>query len=195
MRIPSIKSAKMLAVIALHAFACTGSNAADPRATQLTYEPWAKVCIRGALCSVGTGARGKCHPSGGGFAVNIPESGDWSLFVALGARGLEGDISVQIDQGDRITIPAGPCYASGCIGKLDIDGQLVDRLKRSQRITIEATGTSHRKLSLSFPLAGFAQAFDGPGTEPKVIEEIVSSKEMKERLAKAEEDKPPPCEE
>jgi invasion protein IalB len=192
------RSFALLLLITALAINSLEAAASDPRATQLTYGPWMKVCIAGAHCVVGTETRGKCNPSGGSVAILIPQEQPWGLSVALGTRGLEGEISVLIDQGDRITIPAGPCYASGCMGKLDIDDQFVERLKRSQKITIEATDTSGQKLSLSFSLAGFAQAFDGPGTEPKVKEVIITSKEMKERLEKEEEEaeknKPSWCE-
>jgi invasion protein IalB len=136
------------------------------------------------------GARGACVPSGGAVVVHTAKGKATSLGVNFGAsRTLEGDIRVQIDQGDPIMFPPGPCYAAGCTGKLDIDDQFVERLKHSQKITIEATDASHRKLSFSFPLGGFAETFDGPGTEPSVYEEIVSEEKMKERMQREEEQK------
>ena len=41
------------------------ANAADPRAAELTYEPWTKTCLTEASCFVAAAARGQCAPSGG----------------------------------------------------------------------------------------------------------------------------------
>ncbi len=198
MTISSVKRVIMPALIALHLLACpTDSQAADdPRALQLTFQPWSKVCLSGSLCFVGVAARGTCVPSGGGLAIQTAEGKPAKLSAFVGTqRTLEGDIRVQIDQDPPVFVSAPNCYASGCNGTLKIKDDLVERMKRSSILTIEATTTAHRRISLSFPLADFTRAYDGPGTEPKVVEVIGLSKEMKERLAEAEANKPPPCDE
>src|SRR5258708_5106580 len=137
----------------------------DPRAMQLTYEPWTKICLGNSNCFVATAARGKCDPSGGGFSINVLNGKNMSLSARLMTRRtLEGPISIQIDQGDPISIPSPECQGLGCGGKFDIDSGFIERLKRAQTITIEGMITAHQKLSLSFSLADFAQAYDGPGT-------------------------------
>lgn len=195
MTIPSIKCAIMPALIALHLACPNGSKAADdPRALQLTFEPWSKFCIGHSDCFVGADARGACAPSGGAVVVHTANGKAASLAVNFGTRhALEGDIGVHVDQGQPILIPRRECYPVGCRGEFDIDDDFVERLKRSNAITIEATTTAHRRLTLSFPLADFARAFDGPGTDPKVFEEIGMSEEMKERFKRAEQEKPPEC--
>jgi invasion protein IalB len=159
----------------------------DPRAAQLTYESWFKVCIDNSYCTVGAGARGTCYPSGGALSIGMPDGKSANLYANLGTRALEGGISVQIDQGDPIMIPHPECFANGCGGKVEIDSAFIERLKRSQTITIEATTTAHQKISLSLSLAGFAKAYDGPGTEPKVYE-IVTSEKSKELMQREEEE-------
>jgi invasion protein IalB len=193
---PSIKCTIMLALIALHLLACStdGQAADDPRASQLTFEPWNKVCLGNSDCFVGTGATGTCVPSGGAVVIHTVNGKVVSLGVNFGTRRvLEGDISVQVDQGQPTLIPHRECYPVSCGGEFNVDGDFVERLKRSKTITIEATTTTHRRITLSFPLAGLVPAYDGPGTEPKVIEEIMTSDEMKERLKRAEREKPPEC--
>jgi invasion protein IalB len=162
----------------------------DPRAAQLTYESWFKVCIDNSYCTVGAGARGTCYPSGGVLSIAMPDGKSANLYANLGARALEGGISVQIDQGDPILIPHLECYASGCGGKVEIDSAFIERLKRSQMVTIEATTAAHQKISLSLSLAGFAKAYDGPRTEPKMREEILTDEKWKELMQREEEEKP-----
>jgi invasion protein IalB len=187
-----------IALIALLSFSClTGSRAADdPRASQLTFQPWSKTCLGRSDCFVGSDVRGACVPSGGGVVIHTVNGRAKGLSAFVGTKlTLDGNIRVQIDQDQPVFVPAPNCYASGCNGNLEIGDEFVERMKRSSDIAIEATTTAHRKITLSFSLAGFAESFDGPGTEPKVIEVIGLSKEMKERLEKAEREKPPSCKE
>ena len=95
-----------------------------------------------------------------------------SLAVNFGTgRKIEGDISVQLDQDEPVHVPVAACSSVGCRGKIDIDDDFVERLKRSSAVTIEATTTAHQRLMLSFPLADFARAYDGPPIEPRAFEE------------------------
>jgi invasion protein IalB len=165
------------------------AEATDPRATQLTYEPWTKICITGSYCIVGAGAQGACYPSGGVLYIAMPDEKSANLSASLGTRALEGGISVQIDQGDPILIPRLECFANGCGGRVEIDSAVIENLKRSQTVTIQATAPAHQKISVSLSLAGFANAYDGPGTEPKVLEETVSSEKMKELMQREEEER------
>ncbi len=162
--------------------------AADPRAAQLTYEPWAKSCI-GTICFVGSGVRGACHPSGGGLLVFVDDKGlGLSAYLAT-KRPLQSAVSIRIDQGNPVVISDPKCVATSCGGKFAIDREFVERLKRSQTVAVEATGADHAKIGISLSLAGFAEAFDGPGTEPKAHEEIVSKEKMKEMMERAEAEK------
>jgi invasion protein IalB len=187
-----------LTIAACAAFVTRAVEAAgDPRATQLTYEPWNKICLKRADgkadCWVSADARGACHPSGGGISVTVLDEKSASLFAALGTKQvLEGAISVQIDQGDPILIPHPECTGFFCRGTFDIDSGFIERLKSGRTITLEATNSAHQKIRLSFSLADFAKAYDGPGEEPKVkvIEE--TSEKMKELMEQAEKEK---CEE
>jgi invasion protein IalB len=179
----------LFSLIATYAVVGTGVvEADDPRAMQLTYESWSKVCL--GNCFVGAGARGACVPSGGGVVIVVPDGKSASLSVNFGTkRKLDSAMSVQIDQGASIPLPNPACDRFGCRAKFEIDGGFIERLKRAQTITITATDAAHQKTSLAFPLADFARAYDGPGTEPKAREEILSSEQMKELMQRAEEEK------
>jgi invasion protein IalB len=171
--------------------------ASDPRATQLTYQPWAKICVNrpdgNSDCFISAGAKGACQPSGGGIAVTIRDGRQRSLAVNLVTkRLLDGTLAVRIDQGTPIPISDPNCAELGCRGKLDIDPGFIEGLKHSRTISIEAMTRDHQGISLPFPLAGFAETFDGPaGGPPKVAE--MTSDQLQERLKHSAN--PPPCEE
>ena len=171
--------------------------ASDPRAAQLTYQPWAKICVNrpdgNSDCFTSSGAKGACQPSGGGIAVWIRDGKQQSLSINLVTkRLLDGTLAVRIDQGTAISVPDPNCADLGCRGKLDIDSVFIEGLKHSRTISIEVMTRDHQAVSLAFPLAGFTEAFDGPaGGPPKVAE--MTSDELKERLTRTAN--PPPCEE
>jgi invasion protein IalB len=185
MAIPSIKSAIIPASIVLLAFSPVSVSRAadDPRASQLTFEPWSKLCV-GTRCFVGLGAKGACVPSGGRFSVETVKGKVARLVVNFNfgtRRKLEADISVQVDQDQPIHIPIRGYYRFGGRGELDIDDDFVELLKRSNSVTMEATTTDHERLTLSFSLADFAQAYDGPAIETPVLE--LTQEEIRQRAA------------
>lgn len=170
--------------------------ASDPRAAQLTYQPWAKICVNrpdgNSDCFTSSGAKGACQPSGGGIAVWIRDGKQRSLSINLVTkRILDGTLVVRSDQGVPIPVPDPNCGELGCRGKLDVDTAFIEGLKHSHTISVEAMTRDHQAVSLAFPLAGFAEAFDGPaGGPPKAAE--VTGGELQERLKRAAN--PPPCE-
>jgi invasion protein IalB len=170
------RTAVLFTAITALVIGCGAVQAGDPRALQLSYDPWTKLCFKRADgnsdCFISAAARGACHPSGGGLSISIRDEKILSLLANFGTKHtLEGGISLQIDQEAPIVIAHPECFGLGCRGKLDIDSRFIERLKRSQRITLEATDATHQRLSLSFSLADFAKAYDGPADEPKVFEE------------------------
>jgi invasion protein IalB len=171
--------------------------ASDPRATQLTYQPWTKICVNrpdgNSDCFISSGAKGACQPSGGGIAVWIRDGKQQSLSINLVTkRPLDGTLAVRIEQGAPIAIPDPNCGELGCRGKLDIDTDFIEGLKHSRTISIEAMTRDHQAVSLAFPLAGFIEAFDGPAGGPPKIPEVTDD-ELKQRLKRTVN--PPPCEE
>jgi invasion protein IalB len=183
-------------IVTCGAWRASAAEAAnDPRATQLSYQPWAKICVNrpdgNSDCFTSSGAKGACQPSGGGIAVWIRDGKQRSLSINLVTkRMLDGTLAVRIDQGTAISIPDPNCAELGCRGKLDIDTDFIEGLKHSRTISIEAMTRDRQALSLAFPLAGFAEAFDGSaGGPPKVAE--MTSDELKARLKRTEN--PTPC--
>jgi invasion protein IalB len=167
------------------AFPGSAAEAADPRAIQLTYEPWSKTCIA-ETCFVSAGVRGACAPSGGSVGIVVQDGKSASVSAYFATKRMpQGAVSVQVDQDAPIPISNPRCHGSSCGGKIEIDTGFIERLKRSQTVTIEAK--IDQSISFSFPLAGFAQAYDRPGTEPRVHEDILSTEEMEELMKRSEE--------
>ena len=195
MKCAPVLSAMIAACVAWAAGAAEAAS--DPRALQLTYQPWAKTCVNrpdgNSDCFISSGAKGACQPSGGGIAVWIRDGKQRSLSINLVTRRvLDGTLAVRIDQGTPMPIPDPNCAELGCRGKLDIDTAFIEGLKHSRTISVEAMTRDRQAVSLAFPLAGFTEAFDGPaGGPPKVAE--MTSDELKARLKRTEN--PPPCEE
>jgi invasion protein IalB len=186
-----VNRALLLVAISL-VLSSSAAEAADPRAMQLTYEPWAKVCLQKSDCFIAAGSRGTCFPSGGMIAVNVASGKSASLSVTLATRRkLEGAIRLQIDQEPPILIPYVQCYPTGCSGKLEIDDRLIEQLQASRVIRVETT--SQPTMNLSFSLTGFADAYNGPGSEPKAYEKILTREQMNERIKQSEERRPPEC--
>jgi Invasion associated locus B (IalB) protein len=48
---------------------------------------------------------------------------------------------------------------------------VIDKLKNGQRLVIQGVNGAGQPISLVVPLADFAKAYDGPLTDPKVVEE------------------------
>ncbi|MBR0757371.1 invasion associated locus B family protein [Bradyrhizobium jicamae] len=165
------------------------SHAADPRAAELTYQPWIKHCITETNCFVGIEAKGQCAPSGGFITLALQSNKRAVLSANVGTRTmLDGPISIQIDQDAPIKITNQHCHANGCGGTFALDSDMFDRLASAQNITMQATSLTGQKFSFSFSMTGFANAYHGPGIEPKVVEE--TQQKLQER---AEKQPPPPA--
>lgn len=171
------------------------SHAAESHAAELTFQPWTKFCLTQSNCYITTSANGKCTPSGGAISLSLQNGSRGILTANLAMRTLlEGPISLRIDQDEPLKISNPHCYASGCAGTLEADGAMIERLKRSQSITMEATSMAGEKLSIAFPLADFAKAYDGSGRPlPKTTEQALA--ELREMQQQAKKDPPlPACE-
>jgi invasion protein IalB len=94
----------------------------------------------------------------------------------------ERGAGLAIDQAEPILRPFAVCYLNGCMADYEAGPELVDRLKHGQTITLSAINRDNAAIRLTLPLAGFAEAYDGPPTEPKVFEE--QPKKLQEELAR-----------
>ncbi|WP_050423603.1 invasion associated locus B family protein [Bradyrhizobium tropiciagri] len=178
------------------------AGAAAGEQAGLTYLPWAKFCL-GDACFVGRDGRLKIENIDCGPVVSatlIARTGDTrkTLRVTLPTRvKVERGVRIILDQGQAIERPYTSCFASGCIADYDAGPELVDQLKQGHTLALQVIDKANSPISLIVPLAGFADAYDGPAQETKVIEEVLSKEEMQERSVRAkraEEERKARCE-
>ncbi|MDH2380648.1 invasion associated locus B family protein [Bradyrhizobium sp. CER78] len=176
------------------------AGAATGEQSGLTYSPWAKVCL-GDACFVGRDGRLKIESVDCGPVVSatlIARTGNTrkTLRVILPTRvKVERGVRIILDQAQAIERPFTSCFASGCFADYDAGPDLVDQLKQGHTLALEAIDKANSPISLIVPLAGFADAYDGPPQETTVIE--LSKEEMQatsEEEKRAEEERRARCE-
>ena len=75
---------------------------------------------------------------------------------------------------------------TGCVADYEVTADIVNQLKKSQQISIQAIGINGQPFTVPLPLAEFAKAYDGPPTDPKVIEE--QQKKLEDEFQKKREE-------
>ncbi len=167
--------------------------AAAPPQPQLMYSPWLKVCGKGAetnnkeVCVVTKDGRLE-----NGMPVAIvqlfePEGEPKVLRVTvpLGMQLAHGT-RMMIDQGTPAQQPYKICFPVGCMSDYPVTDDMIAKMKKGQTITLQAINMQGTPISLPLPLADFAKAYDGPPTDPKVVEE--QQRKLQEELQKKAEE-------
>lgn len=90
-----------------------------------------------------------------------------------------------VDEGNPMNRPYVMCLRNGCISDYDADPDLVGKLKGGHSLTVQAINALGQPVSLSLALTDFAQAYRGPPTGLKVLEEH-RNKQNEELRKKAE---------
>jgi invasion protein IalB len=142
----------------------------------LNYSPWTKFC---SMQGQGAGAAKVCFT---GREV-LTETGESIVAAALiepaGAPNrifrITLPVPLQLGYGTRLVVDQGPplrapyftCSTNSCISDYEGTATLIERLKRGQTLSVEAVDLGGNPMSFPIPLADFAQAVDGPPTDPK----------------------------
>jgi len=72
------------------------------------------------------------------------------------------------------------CFTNGCMADYVADAEMIGRMKKGQGLVIQAINSTGQPISLAMPLTDFANAYDGPPTDPTVFEE--QQKKLQEEL-------------
>jgi invasion protein IalB len=147
--------------------------------------PWVKFCF-GQTCFTGADIRTECEVVVA--AVLIEQSGEAkkTLRITLPTHvKQERGISFVIDQTAQILRPLDRCYPSGCLASYEAGPELVDQLKHGQTLAVTAVDGDNSAIHRILPLAGFAEAYDGPPVQPKAFEEQTGAlqRELEARAA------------
>jgi invasion protein IalB len=166
------------------AFAAEPSPTPATETQQFLYSPWTKSCGKGnapdakEVCFTGKDARTEAGQPVAAAALIEPEGGSRKLFrVTLPSP-------LQVQYGTRIMMDKEPaissafftCFANGCVADYEATPELVGKLKTGQMLTIVAINVAGKAVSFPLPLVdslsgnSFAGAYEGPPTDPKVVE-------------------------
>jgi invasion protein IalB len=160
---------------------------------QLMYSPWIKVCGKGPE----TNNKQVCVLTKDGRLENGMPVAVVQLFepegepkvlrvtVPLGMQ-LQHGTRMIIDQGQPAQEPYKICFPVGCMSDYPVTDDMIARMKKGQQIVLQAINMQGTPISLPLPLNDFAKAYDGPPTDPKVVEE--QQRKLQEELQKKAEE-------
>jgi invasion protein IalB len=168
-------------------------QAAEAAPPQLMYSPWLKVCGKGQetnnkqVCVITKDGRLE-----NGMPVAIVqlfepegEAKVLRITVPLGMQLSHGTRMI-IDQGQPAQEPYKICFPVGCMADYPVTDDMIAKMKKGQQITLQAINMQGTPISLPMPLTDFAKAYDGPATDPKVVEE--QQRKLQEELQKKAEE-------
>jgi invasion protein IalB len=154
-------------------------SAGAPDVPPLTYSPWTKVCLKGQeanaqqVCFTGKEGRIDTGMLVIGAVLIEPEGATAKtlrITLPLGMQLPQGTRAI-VDQGQPMTAPYMICFPNGCMADYEASGELIGKLKKGQSLVVQGINSQGQAVSLPLPLPDFAKAYDGPPTDPKVLEE------------------------
>ena len=158
----------------------------------LIYSQWVKFCLNEqggkSVCFTGKDARIETGMMIASAALIEPQGEPKKLLrinVPLAMK-IEHGTRIIIDQTSPRTAPYVACFVTGCVADYEINVDTINQMKKSQQLSIQAIGINGQPFTVPLPLAEFAKAYDGPPTDPKVIEE--QQKRVEEEFQKKREE-------
>lgn len=152
---------------------------------QLISSPWTRYCAKG-LTEQSSDIKTKevCFTASDGhlksgqklvIALLIEPVGDDTkllrVTLPLGVALVPG-ARIVIDEKEAMTAPYVVCLPkNGCVADYKADADLIAKLKKGQSLAIQAFDKG-RPISFTLPLAGFANAYDGPASDPTGLNEL-----------------------
>ena len=121
-------------------------------------------------------------------AITVQESKEKKkLLVAVPTTMLiRPGMQVKIDGASEKAVTYTICVPNLCFGDVDIGPDYVAAMKRGSEIVVTTANQRGRSLNFAISLAGFTSSYDGPGEDPKKLQD--DAKKLQDELAsKAEE--------
>jgi invasion protein IalB len=166
----------------------------------LIYVDWTKFCLKGKeenakqVCFTGKDGRIESGQPVVAAVLIEPEAEAKKIFrvtLPLGMR-LEHGTRLIVDDQAPLQAPFVICFKNGCMSDYEATPELINKLKTGHRLAVQAFNSDGGVLTLELPLrpgdgASFAEAQQGPPTDPKVFEEKQRKleAELQERADKA----------
>jgi invasion protein IalB len=159
----------------------------------LIYSQWVKFCLNeqggNSVCFTGKDARIETGMMIASAALIEPQSDQQKKLLRINvplAMKLEHGTRILIDQTPPRTAPYVACFVTGCVADYEINVDVINQMKKGQQLSIQAIGINGQPFTVPLPLAEFAKIYDGPPTDPKVIEE--QQKKLEEEFTKKREE-------
>jgi invasion protein IalB len=170
----------------------------DQQMPQLIYAPWTKFCLKGQdanakqICFTGKDGRIESGQPVIAAVIIEPEGEPKKILrvtLPLGMQLVHGT-RVIVDNNQPAQSPYVICFANGCMSDYEVTPEMLANMKKGQNLVVQAINANGAPLTLPLPLqetsGGFAKAYDGPPTDPKVFEE--NQKKLQEELQKRAEE-------
>jgi invasion protein IalB len=164
--------------------------AASAQMPPLIYSNWTKLCGKGqetggkTVCRVGKDGRLESGLPMVGAVVSEVEGEPRKILQVMLPLGilLPRGTRVLIDSDEQaaLVLPIIVCSGGGCMAQTEATADLIARMKKGQNLYVQAYSMQQAVITLAVPLADFAKAYDGPPTDPKVMEE--RNKKLQEEL-------------
>jgi invasion protein IalB len=164
-----------------------------PEVPPLTYTQWTKVCLKGQeanaqqVCFTGKEGRIDTGMLVIGAVLIEPEGAPNKVLrvtLPLGMQLPPGTRAI-VDGGQPMTAPYLVCFPNGCMADYEASGELIGKLKQGKNLMVQAINSQGQGVSLPVPLPDFAKAYDGPPTDPKIVED--RQKKLEEEFIKKQQ--------
>jgi invasion protein IalB len=166
---------------------------------QLIFSPWVKLCNKDAdpkakrICVTVKDGRVESGLLVVSVAI-IEMDGEQKKLLRMSLPygvALQHGTRLIVDQGAPATSPFVTCLPpvvppGGCIADYEASVDLINRMKKSQILTVQAIHMNGQAMSPQLDMKDFAKAYDGPATDPKVFEE--QQKKLQDELQKRAEE-------
>ena len=157
--------------------------------SELIFSSWAKFCLKGQeanakqVCFTGKDGRAESGMPMVAAVLIEPESEPKKVLritLPLGMSIAPGT-RVIIDNGEPMTGSYVTCSNNGCMADYDANGELIAQMKKGRRLVVQGIDGAGKPVTFVVPLLDFAQAYDGPPTDPKAFEkQLKDRKELKD---------------
>lgn len=153
-------------------------DAAQQKALPAIATPWTKICgqdpqVKKDICLVTQEMRAETGQFLASVAVREVQDDPKKVFIVgvpVGMK-LRPGLRVVIDQQPPINAQYDVCFPNACYSFLDINADMVTKMKKGQALTILTLNQAERQVPFTMALEGFGKAYDGPALDPKAVEE------------------------
>ena len=174
------QAACLFCVLSLVGFSAIPAASEEAKPPVVTISPWTKFCLS-EICFIGSDISTECGPIAAAVLIEQGSKAKTTLRTTLPAHvKRDPGAGVAIDQAEPILRPFAACFPSGCMADYEAGPEFIDQLKHGQTLALSGVDGDNSAIHLTLPLAGFAEAYDGPPTEPKVFEN--QPKKLQEEL-------------